>query len=57
MLREEVTDVPRFGVWGIVFYRMIYIGTVSRATLMRLLRDGLKCVWAFPSSAKSFWWW
>ena len=26
------------------------IGTVSRATLGRLLRDGAECVWAFPSA-------
>ena len=27
------------------------IGTVSRATLERLLRDGMECIWAFPSAA------
>ena len=27
------------------------IGTVSRATLGRLLRDGAERVWAFPSAA------
>ena len=27
------------------------IGTVSRATLGRLLRDGVECVWAFPNAA------
>ena len=26
------------------------IGTVSRATMGRLLRDGVECVWAFPSA-------
>ena len=28
-----------------------YIGTVSRATLGRLLRDGAERVWAFPSAS------
>ena len=30
--------------------KQINIGTVSRATLWRLLRDGAERVWAFPSA-------
>ena len=29
---------------------MMNIGTVSKATLGKLPRDGVKCVWAFPST-------
>ena len=31
------------------------IGTVSRATLGRLLRDRVECVWAFPSATMPSW--
>ena len=31
-------------------FNQAYIGTVSRATLGRLLRDGAERVWAFPSA-------
>ena len=31
------------------------IGTVSRATLGRLLRDGAECIWAFPSATIPSW--
>ena len=28
----------------------MHIGTVSKATLGKLLRDGVMCIWAFPSA-------
>ena len=30
--------------------KQIYIGTVSKATLGNLLRDGVERIWAFPST-------
>ena len=41
--------------WERAIVNQTNIGTVSKATLGKLLRDGVECIWAFPSAWISSW--
>ena len=47
---KEAADIPPSKAENDLWFNQANIGTVSRATLRRLLRDGAECVWAFPSA-------
>ena len=49
MWKEEVLD-DLLGKDERAIVHQTNIGTVSKATLGKLLRDGVECIWAFPSA-------
>ena len=53
--RKEAADIPPSKVRNDLCSTRQIIGTVSRATVGRLLRDGAERIWAFPSTTMPFW--
>ena len=47
---EALDDLPSKDERGPSLLKQTNIGTVSKATLGKLLRDGVERIWAFPSA-------